>query len=238
MNKTFIGRSIALVSAGIIAVAAYAAVQDISLKRKPKVGDVAEYKDNATFTTDQGEVTFAQKRVSTVTEVKPDGGFVTKVTTSDTKVVFGGQELPDQPSLTSSTEFGPDGLLKAITADMPPAAATYRIANLHAFKAPDGAVKIGDEIKFEIPADKKNGTPGVKTVYTVVSTEKVQAWDTVKLTFSTEETEGDTKSSIKGTVWLNSADGTLIKSQEEWKDVQPQGAPFPVSGKYSIERTK
>ena len=238
MNNTLITRAGTTVAVAMIALAAFASIEDITLKRKPKVGDVGEYKVSAVFTTDQGEVTFAQKRVEKVTEVKPEGNFVMKVTSSETKISFGGQELPDQPETSSTEEIGPDGLLRTVTADTPVDANSYRIGNLHALKTPDADSKIGDEIKFEIPADKTKGTPGVKASYKVIGTEKVKDWDTVKLTFTAEETEGDVKSSVKGTVWLSTADGSVVKVQEEWKDVQPTGAPFPVNGKYNVERTK
>ncbi len=111
------------------------------------------------------------------------------------------------------------------------------MANLHAFKAPETS-KVGDEIAFDVPADSKKGTPAVKCVYKVVGTEKVKDWDCVKLTFTCAETDGDQKSSVKGTIWLSAADGFPIKSTEEWKDVQPGGAPFPVNGTFSVERVK
>lgn len=240
MNTTLLTRTGTVLAAGIIALTAYAALDDLSLKRKPKVGDVSEFKVSAAFQTDQGEVLFGQKRVEQVTELKSDGGFVEKITSSETKISFGGQDLPEQPAVTGSAEVGPDGLIKTVTSDEPTVSdpANLRLYNLHAFKAPDGAVKVGDEIKFDIPADTKKGTPGVKCTYKVAGSEKVKDWDCAKLTFTAEETEGEAKSSIKGTAWISTADGSLVKSEEQWKDVQPAGAPFPVNGKYTVERVK
>jgi len=238
MTRNILKRSGSILAAGLVALTAYAAVQDsVSLKRKPKVGDTFEYKASANFTMAQGEIGFSQEQTVKITEVKPEGGFVQESTNKNTKITFGGAEQPGPPESKSTSEYGMDGLLKSIKADTPADAASWRIANLHAFKRPDGDVKVGDEIKFEIPADSKRETPAMKAVFKVAGKEKVKDWDTVKLTYSTEETEGDMKSSIKGTIWLSTADGSMVKTDETWKDVQPQGAPA-LSGKYTVERTK
>jgi len=237
MNRTSFVRIICIASAGIIALGAYAAIQDITLKRKAKAGDQQQFKVSAVFTTEQGDITFNQNRTEKVTAVKPDGGYVVEASSTDTKVVVAGMDMPS-PDTKDSSEIGPDGLVQTITSEMPVDASSYRIANLQAFKVPDAAVKIGDEIKFEIPADKKKETPPVKAVYTVVGMEKVKDWDTVKLTFTAEETEGLTKSSAKGTIWVSVVDGSMVKSEATWKDVQPTGVPFPLNGKFIIERVK
>ena len=86
------------------------------------------------------------------------------------------------------------GLLKKISADNDPGAFSYRIANLQpGFKFPEKAVKIGDEIKFEIAADKTKDTPGVKSVYRVAGLEKINGWDTVRFSFTAEEPDSDLK---------------------------------------------
>lgn len=236
--NTFASRAAITLAVGMIGLAAYATGDDIVLKLKPKVGDAYEYKASATFETDQGTLTFNQKHADKVTDVKADGGFVVKSSSSETKITFGGQELPGGNETVSTSEYGPDGLLKAITADPAPDASAYRIANLHGFKIPTGPVKIGDEIKFDIAADKTKGTPTVNAVYKVAGLEKVGDWDTVKLTFTAQEPDSDLKSAVKGTAWLNAADGSIVKMVEEWKNVQPNGSPFPLNGKYTVERTK
>ncbi len=119
MNRTLTTRTMAVSAAAIIALAAWAAVDDISLKRKPKVGDVGEYKVSANFDTDQGAVTFAQKRVEKVTDVKADGAYVMDVNTSDTKITFNGADVGDQPETKVSEEVGPDGLVRTMTSDIP-----------------------------------------------------------------------------------------------------------------------
>jgi hypothetical protein len=119
MHRTLISRTgAAFVAAGLFAISAYAAFQDIGLRAKPKAGDVRAYKVVATFQTEQGEISFNQNRKETIGEVKPDGGYTMKAITSDTKISFGGQELPEQPESTSTEEFGPDGMMKSFTADL------------------------------------------------------------------------------------------------------------------------
>jgi hypothetical protein len=43
---------------------------------------------------------------------------------------------------------------------------------------------------------------------------------------------------MSGTLWLSTADGSLVKSDGKWTNVQPQGVPMPLTGKYTTERTK
>jgi hypothetical protein len=114
----------------------------------------------------------------------------------------------------------------------------FRIASLASFQAPDEAKNIGDEITYSIPADKDHGMPAAKADFKVLALEKVKDWDTVKLSYSVAETEGDPKASSSGTLWISAADGSLVKSESTVTNVKPYGAPFPLTGKYNIERTK
>ena len=184
MYRTSVMRAATVTAAGFVALTAFAGFQDVTLKRRPKVGDVAEYKVSARFKADQGEIVFGQKRVEKVTEVKPAGGFMVELSTSETKVSFGDQDMPERPETMGTEEIGADGLVRSVTADPPIDAANYRISNLHGFKAPDSSAMIGDEINFEIPLDTKKGTPAVKATFKGVSRERVKDWDTVKLAFT------------------------------------------------------
>ena len=223
--------------AALVAGSAIAGHDAISLKRKPKVGDVAEYSVNAQFDTDQGAIKFTEKQSEKVTDVKPDGDWVIEAASTNITVDIAGNQMnPDDNKAT--TEFLPNGRVKTITVDPPAEADVYRVANLTAFEAPDEPKNIGDEIAYTVPADKDHGTPAYKADYKVVSLEKVKDWDTVKLSFTIEETEGDQKSSSSGTLWLSTTDGSVVKSESNWKNVQPQGVPFPLTGKFTLERTK
>ncbi len=237
MTRALLGKSTALLLTALAGIAATSKADDFSLKPKPKSGDTAEYTVSAEFQADQGAIKFNEKMIQKITAVNADGSFVKTIASNGITIDIGGQVItPNDNSITEV--FLANGHVKTITADAAVDAASYRIANLEAFQAPDTPVKVGDEIKFDIPADKTLGTPAATADYKVVGTEKVKDWDTVKLTYTSAETEGETKSSMSGSLWLNAADGSAVKSDGKWKDVQPPQSPFPLTGTYKVERTK
>lgn len=238
MNNALIRRGFGVVAATSLVIAAFAALDDINLKRRPKVGDVAEYSVDATFDTEQGAIKFTEKEAEKIVDVSPDGTFKLKVDSTNVAIDVAGQTLPPQPDSSYTSENAANGSVKSISATEEPGPATYRIAHLNAFQAPDGPVKVGDTFKYDIAADKTHMTPGVHAEYTVAGVEKVKDWDTAKLTYSIKETEGDMPSSVTGTAWVSTVDGSIVKLQAVWTNVQPQGVPVPLSGKYNVDRTK
>jgi hypothetical protein len=237
MKSAIIKRTSVVLLGVLVAGTALAVHDGVSLKRKAKVGDEAEYKVSAKFSSDTGDILFAESESEKVTDVKTDGSWTVETNANHITVNVAGQEV-SSPDNKATTEFLPNGKVKNITVDPPAEADTYRIANLSAFEAPDGVKNVGDDITFTEPADKAHGTPEYKGDFKVLALEKVKDWDTVKLGFDVEETEGDQKSSSKGTIWISAADGSLVKAENNWKDVQPHGVPFPLTGTYTIERTK
>lgn len=234
----FIRRTLAIIVASGLLVAASASLDDIILKRRPKVGDTAQYTISAEFDSESGTIKFGEKETSKITDVSPDGSFKELVSASDITIEVPGIQIPAPPDSSYTAEYLASGLTKALTGEMAPDSSSYRLSHLNDFEAPDAPVKVGDVIKFDIPADKDKDTPAVHAEYTVAGFEKVGDWDTAKLTFSAKETEGTAPSTISGTVWISTADGSVVKMDGLWKDVQPQGVPMPLSGKYHMDRTK
>ena len=229
-------RGLAVVLTGSLALAAIAGQDSLNVSRRPKVGSVAMYSVSANFDSPQA-ITFTQNQTQKVTAVQADGTYTLETVSSNVVVDFGGQTMNPPDSTVTSTQT-PTGRVIQIISEQAAGPATYRIAHLQTFEAPLTSVKVGDDIAYTIPADPKLETPAVKADFKVAGLEKIKDWDTIRLTFNSAETGSDAVSSMTGTVWVNVSDGLLVKSEGQWKDVQPEGVPFPLSGKYTMIRTK
>jgi hypothetical protein len=238
MRKSFFTRGVATFAASAMALGVIAGQDGINLMRKPKVGEVAEYAITAQFDGTDDKIKFTETQTQKVTDVRPDGSYELSQASTNVLVDMGRGLTMNQPDNTVVSEEAPNGRIKTIVSGDATDPASYRIAHLQTFETPTTPVKVGDDIKYTIPADPKLGTPAVSADYKVEGLEKIKAWDTIRLTFKTEETEGDTKSSTSGTLWVSATDGMLVKSDGKWKDVQPPGVPTPLTGTFTLERTK
>jgi hypothetical protein len=226
-------RSIVAASLGALTLGAVAGQDAISLARKPKPGDVAEFAITAEFDTMKINYTTLNK----VTTVQADGSYSVEASSKDMVVDLGGQTI-NPPDSSDVLQYSPTGMVVSIVADTTPPPAAYKILHLQSFQSPMSPVKIGDEIKYTIPADPKLETPTVSADYKVDGLEKIKDWDTVRLVYTSTETDGDLKESMSGTVWVSTIDGMLVKSQGKWNNVQPPGVPTPLTGTYIMIRTK
>jgi len=238
MIRTSLHRGVGFVLFVSLALSAVAGHDGFSLKRKPKVGDTEELTLTGTLDVGGGDAKLTGKETVKVTDVKPDGGYTESTDSHDTSVNMAGSDnaVPDK---TETVTYGPDGsVMKIMDGDSEATDGGYRITNLTFFKAPDKPVAVGDDIKYTIPADKTKMTPGVSYDYKVVAAEKIKDWDTLKMTYTTAETDGDSKASTSGTVWVSTLDGSMVKSISKWTNVQMPGVPVPINGEFTIERTK
>jgi hypothetical protein len=225
-------------SVSALALVALAGQDQISLMRKLKVGDTAEYSIAAQFDGQGGTtIKFSSHEIQKVTAVQTDGGYTVQTDTKDQNVDLGDQTMTP-PDTSEVSSFSATGRITNIASDQDVSGAAYRIVHLQTFETPKDPVKVGDEIKYTVPADTKLDTPAVDADYKVEGLEKIQNWNTVKLTFKSEETAGDLKASMSGTIWVDAGDGGLVKSEGVWTNVQPPGVPFPLTGKYNLTRTK
>lgn len=213
------------------------AVRDdaVTLKRVNKVGDVAKYKMSGNMTVQGGEAIYTASMSHKITKADPDGSATVVVSTSDVKISFGGQEMtpPDSPDQTIT--YDAKGEVVSITGGQDSGADTYRFQALNDFSYPEKAVKVGDTWTKERAANAKTGATAVKSDYTVAGREKIDTYDTLKITFKTKETGAD-GATIEGTAWMNIADGSLVKSDVTWTNVPVPGAPGPINGKITVTR--
>lgn len=228
--------------AGLIAVLALAAsapAQDgVKLKRVAKTGDTMVYKMSALVDFQGTEIVFSATVTEKVTNVASDGKITVESKQGDVKVKFGDQEMNQEGMETTSTVVSAaNGAVLELKGDDTSSDA-YRRANMMGFIFPDNALTVGHKWSQEYKADTKTGAVAAKAEYEVVAMEKVNTWDSIKIKFSYKETSGDSPASTSGQVWLNTADGSLIKVVTDVKAMPVAGAPMPIDGKITMERTK
>lgn len=220
-----------------ISMTAFAVQDAITLKRVAKVGDTAKYRLKADVDIQGTEATFTELVTEKITKVEGSGNYTVETSHSEGKIVFGGQEMPADPS-TQTFTYKSNGELVEIKADNVDAS-HYRTANLTAVIMSDKAVKVGDEWTHEIKKDEKSGAVALKSTYKVEAAEKVGDFETFKVKFSTKESEGgDAAASSDGVAWINKKDGSLVKSEGSFKNVPFPGAPMPINAKFSLTREK
>jgi hypothetical protein len=207
-----------------------------SLLWKPKEGDAVTFAHQADFDIGGTQATLKSKTLEKVLKVDADGTYSVQSSTLDGTVTYLGQQIPMQKPVTV-TLYRPNGEVISISGDQVDAS-SYRAANLGLFRRPDSPVKVGSTWKFDLKADSKSGTKAVSATYKVDGEEKIEDYDTLRITAENRELEGTDAGSISATYWVNKADGAVIKIIAKWSNVTFAGAPSPISGTMTTTRVK
>lgn len=217
----------------LVAVAALAfTFETYNLKRAPKEGNAATYSINANMQVMGQEFEFSADLAEKIKKVAENGEYTVESTQSNIKVA--GQEA-GAPETVSVSTFKPNGeLVKKEGGDSSPEG--NRMSLLESFISPDTEINKGDSWTKDIPANKDRGTVGTKATYKLEGEEKIGDVDTLKITYSIKETEGDKPASTQGTTWLRKDDRSMVKEEATWTDMPIPGVPAPVSGKISVTR--
>jgi hypothetical protein len=220
-----------------VAICAMASAQGpVTLKLTPKVGDTFRYKLSAEMEVMGAKATVSGTVSDKVTEVTPEGGYTVESSSTEMVGNFSGTEM-QIPDSKSTSKYKADGALVDIQGEEVAGAngaEGWRRANLSNFVYPADPLKIGDTWTSSIASDSKTGAVAAKTTYAVEKFEKVGNHETVKVKFTSKETEGSDPASSDGFVWLDVKDGTQIKVQVTWSNVPMMGNP--IAGKVTMER--
>lgn len=229
-------KTLAFGTLAALSVVALAAQAGFTLARKPKVGEEHKYtlKANIDFSGQAVELSGVQSEK--VLEVATDGTYTVESKMADLKIMVGGQEFP-APDTGSGTTivYNANGSVKDIRGDET-SPETFRFANLSVFLAPGKEVKVGDSWSNAIKGETKTGSLGYKTTYKVVGEETIGAYETFKVEYATKESEGDSPASSDGTIFVDKADGSVVKSVSKVANATFPGAPAPLSGTFTITR--
>lgn len=226
----------AAVLASALMMGAYAQDQSYTLKYNAKEGDVIKYKMIIELDFGGQAVVATGSSSNKVVKVEADGTRSIESTSGDMNVKFGEQEMtmPGLPPVT--TVHKANGELVELKGESSDADA-YRRARSQTIIFPDKAVKVGDKWSFEMKSAKFNGVGVGKADVEVLAVEKLGEQETLKLKYTFKETSGDTPLESTGTIWLNTKDSEMVKAVMNVKNYPVTGAPMPIEGKITIERS-
>lgn len=232
-------KHILLLAASAVSIGSALAVsiQTYSLKRVAKIGDSAKYR--LSMDVAFGDMQFKMTSTSTlkVVRVDEDGTVTTQTSQGEYKIKIKGvaEEMtaPDTEPTTAARKA--NGELVSLNGDRIDAS-SYRLDNLNAFHAPDSPVKVGDRWTFDVKGDSKTGAVAGKAEFELLGIERVGVYESAKIRWTYQETEGATPASSEGTVWIDVKDGSLVKSEGKLKNAPLRDAPRPVDFSFTTER--
>ena len=158
------------------------------------------------------------------------------------KVKLGNQDLTG-PFLTHQFEpviliFGPLRDLIEIQgkgADL----TTYRMAYTSTLKVPENGTKLGGKWSADFNPNTKTNFLGGKANYELVSLEKLNGTDALKVKWNYKEIAGQQPVSAEGLAWLHPKDGSIIKMEIVLNNAPIAGLPMPLQNvKFIQERVK
>ncbi len=208
-----------------------------SFKRTNKVGDSAKFKISVDFDMSGMSATYSAAIAEKVVKAS-DGSYTVESSQSNAKISLSGQEqaLPDSDKPSKST-YTTNGLITLIEGDEA-GPGSYRLSYMQSLIAPDSPKKVGEKWEADLPANKKTGAVAGKATYEVVGTEKIGAWDTVKVKWTYKETEGTSPATAEGTVWLSVTDFNTVKVDGKYLNAPLPGMEGQVANmNVKLERT-
>lgn len=174
--------------------------------------------------------------------LKVENGEVTmESTVKDMKMLMDGQAFnppgsdgnEEVPPVTSVTKL--NGILVSRKGgDM--MSGSMRAEQMNVFIYPASAVKVGDSWFHDFPANKEHNIPVAKAKFTLQGEEmvgKYQCWKIEKVYAETEEAKGF---SAMGTLWIDKADGNMVKYDGNFQNVQFAEMMPPSSGTVKLTR--
>ncbi|AIE86175.1 hypothetical protein [Fimbriimonas ginsengisoli] len=227
---------------GILAVialstVAFAAVDGFSVARKAKKDEVHKYSMKADVDYSGVPVVVNATISEKVTDVAADGAYTLEQMQVDGKVTINGStsDMPGGPP--TSMIYKANGEVSKILGDKAQATGgAYRMANLGLLVDPGKALAVGDAWTFDVKADKTLGTVAAKADFKLLGEEKIGTHDTLKVKATVKETEGDAPATSDGTMWIDKADGSMIKTEVKWTNAPFPGSPAPLNATVKIER--
>lgn len=206
-----------------------AARQDpVEVKWKPAAGVVIKYKMEVNASgiegpSGAGELKISSTLTRTIKELLENGNVNLEEAQTDLSIVFDGQDLTEMVgarSFTTTMKVAPNGETLEKKSDTPEQTDNPRLENATAFVYPSGPIAIGGTWTREKPADATKNVPSTVTTFTLKAIEDVDKFKTYKIDIEFKEGEGSNPMSATGTVWINVADGELVKGNYTIKAVE------------------
>lgn len=226
-------RSAFAIAGSLLAIAALAQ-EAVVLKRAPKPKEEAAYQTVVELEILGTKVTLTSTLTEKVVSVLDNGNYVVETKYSNTRRTAGDAETEFAVEPDAMT-FAPTGEIVSIKPKASPA--LYRGANLLGIFLPDGPVGKGDVWKKLVKGDSKLGTVDLSAEFKVVGREKVGSFDCLVVSGTARELIEKAPASVEQVLWINVADGTLVKRTATIKNLPTEGkANQAVNVKLTVTR--
>lgn len=211
---------------------ALAFLTSVNLQFSPKPGDTFKYKMTGRLEMMGSVAQISADLEIRVTAVSNDRSYAMTSSQRNMQAVVAGQTInpPDSSNISVNKPNGEVLELKAEAVD----ASAWRMMMLKRFIYPTKNVDVGDEWTSSVVADTKKGTVAALSTFKLESLEKIGNRSTAKVKVSFQEKEGATPASSDGYVWIDTSDGSMVRTESNWRNApSPQG---PINGTIKIER--
>ncbi len=184
----------------------------VTLVRLPKVGDKATYEMRAII--DLGgrdDVKFTGTSTERIKSI--EGGLVTTSVESRTTVDVMGVARESRPIVSDRLERLGGGLMAAERVDETVLFASARVDRLRAVFLPTAAVAVGGSWWRNEEKDAKLDAPPFSSYLRLVGEEKIGKRDAWQVSLDANEVDDARSIHVKGMVWLDKSDGSLVRGQ-------------------------
>jgi hypothetical protein len=204
----------------------------VAIKRIPKVNDSTSLTMEVRMTMSDGQEGHITARMAdSVTAVDQAAGTYTILET-ESDVTFNDAPVSSDSHTTQIQKF--TGEVISITGDAL-GADPYRLQDLIQPYFPSAPLNVGDVFTQDI----KSTNPGAVPIHVdgkLIALEKVGSFDTAKLEETVKET-GKARGSAHSFIWVNIADGALVKQTADLTAVQLDSILI-TKGKMTLSRVK
>ena len=227
------------VAVGLLSITgfAFAPLDGFSVKRQPKEGQIVKLRVKATLEIGGSQALFSGLVQDKTTKVDSDGAY-----TEEEQQTEGSAKIGDLTTAVPSIAAFPmihnaDGSLRELKGNPDVSGPdAYRMASLEVLVDAGHPLNVGDSWSTEIKADSKTGVKAAKADYKILGEEKIGEFNSIKVKFALKETEGTLPASSDGTIWINKADGTMVKEEITWKNAPFPGAQGPTNATMTVTR--
>lgn len=215
--------------------APFAIAQDaVMLKRVAKEGETSKYKLLVDTEFSGMKIKFTANVIEKILKFDADGSFSVSSEQQEGMLDMDGQTQPAPAEVGTlvTTSFLADGSISDIKGDSVNADA-FRLSNLQTIFWPKEAVQAGSKWQRLVKADTVKGSLDVTANYEITGREKVGSHDCFKITFDAKEQSGSDPAGTKGTMWIDVANGLMVKNESDWTNMPIAGQV--ISGKVKME---
>jgi len=214
------------VTLGVIVLAAFvgAALDVVRLAWEPEKGTSARYAVRKTYETEFSKITYEFDSVVRVEAIE-DGRVVLAIensrptVTSDAPTGCGIQVYTPTIRATYSRQ-GEYLFTEELNSSWPgpgqmTASQVVRFGHMNALVLPDKPIKKDDSWVHAVNSNSNTGALAAKGTYKYLGTERIDKWNTYKISFQYEESGGEEwqRMSASGTKWISTEDGSIVQEK-------------------------